>query len=124
MQSGFFEKNNRRKGIIEEPINFSKIYYENEKPKNQIYSIINFAYPEYLDNKDEFLIKEVKYLSSSRFNIKENIEKVMAEDENGIIFTSLLEANEENSNLGDSYTCYFNSSTDTCLWKIEKAKND
>ena len=72
----------------------------------------------------------IKLLDLGKFNIEtipkynsydileEKIQKIKNKDKNAIIFTSLLETNKKNSE-NKNYTCYFNSSQDLCIWKIE-----
>lgn len=122
MQGGFFEKNNRRKGIIELPLTFSKQYYEANMPKNNVYAIINFSNPEYLENADSLINKKINYISESVFSTEDTITKILKDDKNAIIFTSNIVPNKENSAKGDNYTCFLNRTTDTCLWRIENEK--
>lgn len=122
VNNGFFEKNNRRKGIIELPMSFSKQYYEINKPKNNIYTIINLSSPKYLDNSEKITVSEINYISESILSTQNKIDEILKNDKGAIIFTSNLEANKENSKKKDNYTCFFNSSTDTCLWRIENEK--
>ena len=120
IQAGSFEKNNRRKGILENPLRFSKQYYEHkENNKENIYVILNISNPEYLENKDEYMNENIKYISRSIFIVQETIDEILKKDKNAIIFTSTLSSDEKNSKTPDNYKCYFNSSTDMCLWKIQ-----
>ena len=120
IQAGSFEKNNRRKGILENPLRFSKQYYEHkENNKENIYVILNISNPEYLENKDEYMNENIKYISRSVFIVQETIDEILKKDKNAIIFTSTLSSDEKNSKTPDNYKCYFNSSTDMCLWKIQ-----
>lgn len=120
IQSGSFEKNNRRKGILEIPLTFSKQYFERAKNKNEnIYTVLNFSNPEYLENRDYYMKDGITYISRSVFAIEETIDEILNSDKNAVIFTSTLNASEKNSKTPDNYKCFFNASTDTCLWKIE-----
>lgn len=120
IQAGSFEKNNRRKGILENPLRFSKQYYEHkESNKENIYVILNISNPEYLENKDDYMNENIKYISRSVFIVQETIDEILKKDKNAIIFTSTLSSDEKNSKTPDNYKCYFNSSTDMCLWKIQ-----
>ncbi len=120
IQTGSFEKNNRRKGILENPLRFSKQYYENKEKENEnIYVILNISNPEYLENKDEYMNKNIKYISKSVVVVQETIDEILKKDKNAVIFTSTLSSDEKNSKTPDNYKCYFNSSTDMCLWKIQ-----
>lgn len=125
IQMGSFEKNNRRKGILENPLRFSKQYYENkENNKENIYVILNISNPEYLENKDDYMNENINYISRSIFIIQETIDEILKKDKNAVIFTSTLPSDEKNSKTPDNYKCYFNSSTDMCLWKITGDKNN
>lgn len=125
IQAGSFEKNNRRKGILENPLRFSKQYYEHkENNKENIYVILNISNPEYLENKDDYMNENIKYISRSVFIVQETIDEILKKDKNAIIFTSTLPSDEKNSKTPDNYKCYFNSSTDMCLWKITGDKNN
>lgn len=123
IQAGSFEKNNRRKGILENPLRFSKQYYENKEKNENIYAILNISNPEYLENKDDYMNENITYISRSIFIAQETIDKILNKDKNAVIFTSTLSADEKNSKTPDNYKCYFNSSTDLCLWKITGVKN-
>lgn len=125
IQMGSFEKNNRRKGILENPLRFSKQYYEHkESNKENIYVILNISNPEYLENKDDYMNENINYISRSIFIIQETIDEILKKDKNAVIFTSTLPSDEKNSKTPDNYKCYFNSSTDMCLWKITGDKNN
>lgn len=125
IQMGSFEKNNRRKGILENPLRFSKQYYEHkENNKENIYVILNISNPEYLENKDDYMDENINYISRSIFIIQETIDEILKKDKNAVIFTSTLPSDEKNSKTPDNYKCYFNSSTDMCLWKITGDKNN
>ena len=125
IQAGSFEKNNRRKGILENPLRFSKQYYEHkENNKENIYVILNISNPEYLENKDDYMSENINYISRSIFIIQETIDEILKKDKNAVIFTSTLPSDEKNSKTPDNYKCYFNSSTDMCLWKITGDKNN
>lgn len=62
------------------------------------------------------LITLPKYNSYELLNM--HINKLKEKNKNILIFTPLLKHNKENS-LNKNYTCYFNSSRDLCIWKIE-----
>lgn len=115
IQNGSFEKNNRKKGIVEIPVSFSKQYYDTTKSKD-IYTILNLSKPENIDNT--IFLKDINYISVSIFLIEEKIQDILKQNKNAIIFTLILESNINNFNKGENYKCYFNSSTDMCLWKI------
>lgn len=118
LQIGSFEKNNKRKGMIEIPLEFSKKYTEEKKPKNNIYTVTNISNVSYLNNKDKYIKDGIIYLSKSVKVIEEEINNILKNDKNAVIFTMLLETDEKNSKMPDNYHCYFNSSNDLCLWKI------
>lgn len=120
IQTNSFEKNNRRKGLLEIPMSFSKQYFEQTKNKN-VYAVIkDFSNPEYLQNKDDYMINDITYLKKPVYDIEKTIKDVLDKNKNAVIFTNLLMPDEKNFNLPDNYTCYFNSSVDMCLWKITK----
>lgn len=119
MEGSFFEKSNRTKSLIEMPMLFSKQYYKQHKNEN-IYVIVNFSNPEYLEDKETYMTDKITYFAKSMHDIENEIKKILVKNKKAIIFTNLLEPNKENSTLSKNYTCYFNSSADMCLWKIEK----
>ncbi len=120
IQSGFYEKNNRRKLLVEGPLVLSKQYYEINHPKEQTFAILNdFANPDYLDNKDKYTNKAICVFSSSINSTKLLIKKIFLAHKNATIFTSNILPLDSNAIKNDKYTCFFNSSTDMCVWKIE-----
>ncbi|MBQ4647033.1 MAG: glycosyltransferase family 39 protein [Candidatus Gastranaerophilales bacterium] len=48
----------------------------------------------------------------------EKIEEIKNKNKNVIFFTTLLK-HDKNTQENNSYTCYFNSALDLCIWKIE-----
>lgn len=119
IQANSFEKNNRRKGIIELPLSISKQYLETKNPNKKIHTIINISKPKYLDNKDEYMSDKITYHTKSVLSVEDAIDEILNKEKNVLIFTSTLNTNEKNANKKDNYTCYFNTATDMCLWKIE-----
>ena len=91
---------------------------EEKKPKNNIYTVTNISNVSYLNNKDKYIKDGIIYLSKSVKVIEEEINNILKNDKNAVIFTMLLETDEKNSKMPDNYHCYFNSSNDLCLWKI------
>lgn len=115
IQAGCFQKNyanNSRKFVLEVPFNFAHQY-----PKNQnVYVITNTflkeqkIYSEYDDS--------VNYLVSGVELVKNDINNILQKDDNAVIFTGVLLPSVENAKI-NNYTCYFNTASDMCLWKIE-----
>ena len=62
------------------------------------------------------LITLPKYNSHELLNM--HIRQLKEKNKNVLIFTPLLKHDKENS-MNKNYTCYFNSSRDLCIWKIE-----
>ncbi len=119
IQGGSFEKNNKRKGMIEVPNAIAKQYYEQNGNKKHIYSIINLFFLQHIKGEKKIALNEINYISKSEAVIEDEIKKILNEDKNAIIFTSMLKPNKKNRNLPNNYTCFFNGATDLCLWKIE-----
>ena len=113
IQSGSFEKANRKKGTLELPLSYSKQYIELNKDKN-IYAIVNLPNLKYFENKDKYISDDIEYVESSSKVTDEKIKDVLQKDKNALIFTSILEPKKDND-----YKCYFNSASDMCLWRIE-----
>lgn len=70
-----------------------------------------------LFNFDKFKTITISHTNSYKISPLE-IEKIKEKNKNPIIFTSLLKIEKDTLN-SKNFTCYFNSSTDLCLWKIE-----
>ena len=113
IQSGSFEKANRKKALLEMPLSFSKQYIESNKDKN-VYAIVNLPNLKYFENKDKFIDNDIRYVESSSKVTEEKIKNILEKNKNALIFTNILNPKAENN-----YTCYFNSASDMCLWRIE-----
>ena len=119
IQANSFEKANRKKGIVEMPLSCAKQYLEVKKPKENIYVFMNLSNPEYLKDKKALMDNRITYISLSKDDIEDKIKDILKTDKNAVTFTSMILPNKKNKNLDVRYTCYFNSTSDMCLWKIE-----
>lgn len=119
IQSMTVEKNNRRKGIIDGPLVLST-EFNKTKPKNKnIYVVTNLSSTKYLKEHEKYLIKDATYVPKMVREAEDAVKNILNSDKNAIIFTSILNPDEKNSKAGNGYSCFFNSATDLCIWKIE-----
>lgn len=119
IQASVFEKNNRRKGIIDGPLILSYGFYNAKKPEEDLFIITNLSSNKFLNVHQKYVIKQAKYIPKMVSEVEDTIDEIQKNHKNSIIITSILDANKENLEKGDNYTCYFNSATDVCIWKIE-----
>lgn len=116
--------------------NYSKTSFVNIRLKStQSYNLFELA-NEYSNNKkslliikpsdsaikklykfDKFKTITISHTNSYKINTSK-INEIKENNKNSIIFTTLLDI-EKNALNNKNYTCFFNSSTDLCLWKIE-----
>ena len=129
LQANSFEKNIRKKESLELPLNFSFEYYKNVEKKNIYVILKTFKKPKSFFGKEKFLEKNVNYVFCENSKTEKEIENIFEKDKNAKVFASI---SNSNSNLKSprkfsqkmkndkKYECYFNSTSDMCLWKIEK----
>lgn len=113
IQNNTFEKNNHKKGLIDIPLVMSNQY----KTDKQIYVITNLTSMKFLKEHEKYMKKDIVYMSDEKDKAKEMVESI---GKNSVVFTTNLETTMENFKTPDNYTCFFNSSADICVWKIEK----
>lgn len=122
----YFSKNfqNIRKkySINQITSNFGQ-HFENKNTKKKIVLILKNSKTEPVTKTTENK-KDIYYISPQ--NNSQNIEKetinlieTIKKNENVIILTSIFLPSKKNLNLPPNYTCFFNSATDLCVWKIE-----
>ncbi len=113
-------KNNQKQNLTDSPVIMA---YEWNKtfPNDNVYVITNLSGIKYLKCHREYVLEKIQYIQKSPFETEDTINEIMKKDKKAIIFTSILNSNSDKIRTNDNYSCFFNTSSDLCLWRI---KND